>query len=155
MRLVSRLCFALVLVTLLAGCFGGVRKQINPPRASIQELAAQANGQWRITIRLQNFSNIPTNFDTVTARLNIAGQDAGAIVFSPALNIGPESADVFTTTIAPPLAAKATVASALASRQAVRYTLSGKIATHDPRREDSFSYESVLNPAPGLNGVLR
>jgi len=155
MRLASRLLLALLFTALLAGCFGGTKKMINPPRASLQELVAQANGQWRLTVRLQNFSNVPTTFDSVRAKLVVSGQDAGAITLTPALTIGPESADIVSTTISPALLAKATLASALSAGRPVRYTLSGRINTHDPKRDDEFSYESTLNPAPGLTGVMR
>jgi hypothetical protein len=43
----------------LTACSGGNpdRKQINPPRASLQQLTVLPNGQWRLVLRLQNFSN--------------------------------------------------------------------------------------------------
>ncbi len=155
MRIAPKMLAAIALVLLSSACGGGIKKRVNPPRASLQELAAQANGQWRLTVRLQNFSNIPTRFATVNAKLVVGGQDAGTIVLSPDLTIGPEAADVVTTTFTPSLAAKVTVASALASGRAVRYMLNGRIVTSDPKGDNAFDYESALNPAPGLNGVMR
>jgi hypothetical protein len=147
-------CVALSL--LLSACAGdGVRKQINPPRASVQQLAVQADGQWQLSLRLQNFSNVATAFQSVNAKLQVDGQDAGAIVLTPAISIGPESADVVTATLKPALAAKLVVASALSSGQSVRYVLSGRIVTTTPKGDNAFSFDSTLNPAPGLNGVLR
>jgi len=155
MRLALKILFALVFLTLLSACGGRVKKVINPPRASIQELAAQANGQWKLSVRLQNFSSVPTQFASVSARLRVDGQDAGDIVLSPAVTVGPEAADVVSTMITPALAAKVTVASALAAGRPVRYTLVGRIVTSEPRGDSPFEYDSVLNPAPGLNGVMR
>lgn len=147
---------ALALTALIAGCSGGgVRKQINPPRASIQQLAVQADGQWQLIVRLQNFSNVPTSFDSVNAKLVISGQEAGSISVTPAITVGPESADVVTTTLKPAVAAKLVVASALASGQSVRYAMSGTIVTGDPKGNYSFTFDSTLNPAPGLPGVMR
>lgn len=155
MHLATKIVATIALVALVSACGGGVKKRINPPRASLQELAAQPNGQWRLTVRLQNFSNVPTQFASVNAKLTVGGQDAGTIVLTPNLSIGPEAADVMTATITPPLAAKVTVASALASGRGVRYTLAGRIVTSAPKGDTPFDYDSVLNPAPGLNGVMR
>lgn len=144
------------LSSVLAACSGGaVRKQINPPRASLQQLAVQADGQWKLSVRLQNFSNVPTAFESVNAKLVVGGQDAGSFSLAPAMTIGPESADVVSATLRPALGAKLVVASALSSGQSVRYVVSGKIATSNPKGEYDFSFDSTLNPAPGLNGVLR
>lgn len=156
MQLVPKLLLALAFTTLATSCTGsGPRKQINPPRASIQELAVQANGQWLLTVRVQNFSNVPTAFASINAILLVAGQEAGTLALPFVQSVGPESADVVTTTINPTLAAKSSVASALATGQSVNYQLSGKIIRKDPSGTDTFSYESVLHAAPGLNGVMR
>ncbi|MFA6986709.1 MAG: hypothetical protein WC213_10935 [Arenimonas sp.] len=156
MRPAPRILLALAFSALIAGCGGsGVRKQINPPRASIQQLTAQADGQWQLIVRLQNFSNVPTSFESVNAKLVVAGLEAGPITLSPAITIGPESADVVTTTIKPAVTGKLVIASALASGQSVRYSVSGTIVTGDPKGNYSFTFDSTLNPAPGLPGVMR
>lgn len=157
MRPALKIVSCVALSALLAGCFGGssVRKQINPPRASIQQLAVQADGQWKLSLRLQNFSNVPTAFESVNAKLVVDGQDAGAVVLAPAMTIGPESADVVSAMLRPALGAKLAAASALSAGQSVRYVLSGKIATSAPKGNYDFSFDSTLNPAPGLTGVLR
>jgi hypothetical protein len=148
-------CCVAVSIT-LAGCGGGgVRKQINPPRASIQQLAVQPDGQWKLTVRLQNFSNVPTAFQSVAATLSVDGQPAGPFTLAPAMTIGPESADVVSATVKPALGAKLAVASALSSGQSVRYVLSGRIVTSTPKGDTAFEFESTLNPAPGLSGVMR
>jgi hypothetical protein len=154
---ISRLlaCLAVVAAFALAGCAGGGRRQINPPRASVQELAVQADGQWRVSVRLQNFSSVPTAFADVDAELVVGGQPAGALRLSPALTVGPESADVAVVTMAPQSGAKSAIAAALASGRSVRYRLSGKIGTREPKGSYPFEYDSALSPVPGLAGVLR
>jgi hypothetical protein len=157
MRLIRVLaCVGLLL--LLAACARtseGVKRRVNPPGASVQELAVQADGQWRIALRLQNFSNVPTTFVEVGVDLAVAGQPAGHVQAQPALTIGPESADVTTVTLAPSPAARAAVAAALADGRSVRYRLAGHIATRDPKGSYPLEYESALSPVPGLAGVLR
>lgn len=148
------LCIAFLAV--LAGCSGnGVKKQINPPRASIQQLSAQPDGQWLLTVRLQNFSNVSTRFASVNGKLIVSGQEAGAFTLSEAITIGPASADVLSAMLRPALGAKLAVASALSSGQSAAYVLSGTITTTEPKGSYSFSHDSTLNPAPGLPGVMR
>jgi len=141
----------------LVACGGGAggKRRINPPRASVQELAVQADGSWKVSVRLQNFSSVPTAFEDVDAQLEVGGQPAGALRLQPALTVGPESADVAFVTIAPQAGAKTAVAAALASGRSVRYRVSGQIRTSEPKGSYKFEYDSALNPAPGLPGVLR
>ena len=155
MRPAFTIVFAIAFSAALASCSSVPDKVINPPRASIQQLAVHPGGHWQLTVRLQNFSSVSTAFESVDAKLVVSGQDAGTIVLSPAISIGPESADVSTATLAPALGAKLAVASALAAGQPVRYVLSGRIETSDPKGSYPFTFESTLNPAPGLDGVMR
>ena len=142
-------------LALLAACSSGPKKRINPPRASIQQLAVQADGSWQLSVRLQNFSSVSTAFSNVSAKLVIGGQDAGTFTLQPGISIGPESADVVMARLVPALGAKLVVASAIASAQSSAYSLSGTIVTTDPKGSYTFNYDSTLNPAPGLNGVMR
>ena len=155
MRATVRLLFLLSLSVALAGCAHGPRKHVNPPVASLQELAVQPDGQWRLQLRLQNFSDVAMTFSSVQAHLMVDAQDAGEISLSPGLTVGPGSADIVPVVLVPFLAAKTAVAAALASGQPVAYSLKGRISSSEPKRNDDFHYESSLNPAPGLRGVMR
>ncbi len=155
MRIVIKTVFAIAFLALLASCSSGPRKRINPPKASIQQLAVQADGSWKISLRLQNFSNIGTDFAMVDAKLFIGGQDAGRVQVNAGINIGPESADVVDARLTPTLGGKLVVASALAARQSATYTLTGSIVTTKPKGTYNFTHDSQLDPAPGLNGVMR
>ena len=121
----------------------------------VETIAVQDDGQWRVSVRLQNFSSVPTEFEDVDAQLEIGGQPAGTLKLQPALTVGPESADVAVVVIAPQAGAKTAVAAALAAGRSVRYRVSGQIRTREPRGSYKFEYDSALNPAPGLPGVLR
>jgi uncharacterized lipoprotein YmbA len=150
----KKLLLTIVLLA-LAACASGPAKRIYPPKASVQELVAGANGQWTLKVRIDNFSTVPMTFSTLDANLTVAGQDAGKISAQTELTIGPESGDVFSATLVPSTPGKAVVANALASRKSVRYVLTGKITSREPRGDFDFTFESALNPVPGLDGVLR
>ena len=68
---------------------------------------------------------------------------------------GPESADTVEATMTPSVGAKLAVASALSASQSIRYEIQGHIGTSQRSAPYEFKYESSLNPAPGLPGVLR
>ena len=144
------------LVLALPACGGGrVKKQLNPPRASVQQLTVLPGGQWKLVLRLQNFSNVPSNFSAVSGNLKFAGHPAGGFNANPNISIGPESADTVETTVTPSVEAKLAVASALSGSQSVRYEIEGMITTDQRNAPYDFKYESALNPAPGLPGVMR
>lgn len=144
---------------LLAGCSNGPVRRVSEPAARLQQLTVRADGSWSLDVRIENFSSIPMRFDTIDLALQITPDaDAGQVRASPALSIGPESADVITVTLTPQVAAKIAVADALASGRTVAYSLRGRIdATPDEGKPRSFDVErsSMLSPAPGLPGVLR
>ena len=155
MRTIVRPLLMLLMLASLIGCAHGPKQRVYPPVASLQEIAVQPDGRWQLQLRLQNFSNVPTTFASIHAQLIVGGQDAGEINATPDITVGPESADVVPVTFVPSLAAKTIAAEALASGQPASYSLQGKISSSKPKREDNFHFESSLNPAPGLRGVLR
>jgi len=154
-RRLAILALCALFATLTACGGGGVKKQINPPRASIQQLTVLPNGQWKLVIRIQNFSNVPATFSSVSGNLNFGGQPAGSVQAAPNMSIGGESADTVEATMTPSLEAKMAVASTLSASQSIRYVFEGQIATSQRGAPYDFKYESSLNPAPGLPGVLR
>ncbi|MBS0192870.1 MAG: hypothetical protein JSR34_01315 [Proteobacteria bacterium] len=154
MRLFRTLCLVALLPALFAGCAGsGQVRNIFPPRASIQQLSIQPDGNWKLQLRVQNFSNVSETFARIDAKVEIAGQLAGNVSAAPNLRIGPESADVVETTLAPSPATRQAVAAPGGGN--VAYKLTGTIVTSDPKGEHKYSFEGALSPVPGLSGVLR
>ena len=155
-----RTTLPLVIVILaLAACGGGgVKQRVFPPSASIQELAVQADGSWKLKVRVQNFSNVAMTVDRVEAKLKIGAADAGTLSLSPQLSVGPESAEVFDTALMPLSAAANLVQAATSKRQygQVAYSMTGSIASSEPdKRSDEFEFKSQLTTVPGLERVLR
>ena len=146
-------------VVLAAACSSGPVRRISEPAASIQQLAVQADGSWRLALRLQNYSSISMRFEAADIRISIDGEPAGALQHSPGLEIGPESADVVSIDMQPDSGARMLLADALATGRRVEYELGGTIQAAPADRGSSRSYKierkSALSPTPGLPGVLR
>jgi hypothetical protein len=158
MRAHFRTLFLLAGIALLGACAGGPVRRVSEPTAQLQQLTVRADGGWDLQLRLQNYSSIPMRFERVRLALTAAGQPAGDIVATPALDIGPEAADVVNVALRPSTAATLAVADALAGSRGIDYQLKGEIvATPEKKSQKSFDVEhrSSLNPAPGLPGVLR
>ena len=155
-RIVSIL--VVVLVGVLAGCSSGPPRRVSPPAASIQQLTVNADGSWSVDLRLQNYSSIPMRFDSLRVEMKVGDQAAGTLQASPAISVGPESADVVSISVAPASLARIAVADALAARRPLDYTLDGSVqaAAEDRKARDyDIDARSRLNPVPGLDGVLR
>jgi hypothetical protein len=158
MRAMFRPFLLVAAASLLGACAAGPVRRVSEPAAQLQQLTVRADGGWDLQLRLQNYSSIPMHFDRVRLSLDAAGQAAGDVVAAPALDIGPESADVVNVRLQPATAAKLAVADALASSRGIDYQLKGEIvATPEKKSQKSFDVEhrSSLSPAPGLPGVLR
>ncbi|HLM54190.1 MAG TPA: LEA type 2 family protein [Pseudoxanthomonas sp.] len=155
-RIVSIL--VVVLVSLLAGCSSGPPRRVSPPAASIQQLTVNADGSWSVELRLQNYSSIPMRFDSLRVEMKVGDQAAGTLQASPAMSVGPESADVVRVAVAPASLARIAIADALAARRPLDYALDGWVqaGVEDRKARDyDIDTRSRLNPVPGLDGVLR
>ena len=142
----------------LSACSSGPVRRVSAPAASIQQLTVHADGNWSVDLRLQNYSSIPMRFTSVGLAITVSDQAAGTLQGAPQISIGPESADVVTLPFKPTAEARMVVADALAGRRPMAYTLKGKIdAIPEEAKQRSFDIDArnVLNPVPGLDGVLR
>lgn len=147
MTLRNRLA-ALFALLVLAACGGGPVKRVSPPTASVQELAVQADGSWRLLLRVQNFSNVSMTFDRLEATLSMAGRETGKLSTALHLDIAPASADVFEVRIAPAAGTRLEGAD-------IVYALEGRITTSEPKGDYPFERSSRLSPVPGLADTWR
>ncbi len=157
MRLSAAITAAACLLV-LAGCATGPAKRVSEPTASIQQLTVGTDGRWSVELRLQNFSNVPMRFERIAMTLRAGTEVAGELQASPALTVGPESADTATVTLVPSAAARIVIADALADRRSMNYSLEGTIdaAAEDRKARDyKIKRNSALSPVPGLPGVMR
>lgn len=136
---------AIAMAGLIAGC-GGPVKRITPSAVSIQQLVVQPDGQWRLTLRIQNYSTIAMQYAALHGTLHIAGADVGTIELKTDVDIPPNSADVIDATLH---------ASAKLPAGDIDYKISGTIDTSEPKENFKFDRSSRLSPAPGLPGTWR
>lgn len=139
---------AIIVALVLSACGSGPVKRVWPPTASVQELSLLADGSWRLLVRVQNFSNVPMTFDLLEASVEVGGKAIGNISKSLDLDVSPESADVFETTLAPG------ATGALAGKD-FAYQLKGRITSHEPKGDFPFEHTSRLSPVPGLPDTWR
>jgi hypothetical protein len=130
----------------VAGCSFGSSRRITPSQVTIQELVAQADGQWRLTLRIQNYSTVSMHYASLHGTLAIGGTDVGTIDVKPDLDIPQNSADVLDVRIK---------ASATLPAKDVDYRISGTIDTSEPKETFKFDRSSKLSPAPGLANTWR
>lgn len=153
---ITTLLSLLLLVTACAS--GGPPRRVSEPAANIQQLTVRSDGSWSIDLRLNNFSNVSMRFDSVRLALSVDDQPAGTLQASPAITIGPESADITTTTLVPSSATRIAIADALARGGRIDYTLDGTLTAAPEKggaRNYDFKRDNALSPVPGLAGVLR
>lgn len=150
---------AVAALSLLAACASGPVRRVSEPAVGIQQLTVAADGGWAVEVRINNYSSIPMRFDAFDLALSVGGQPAGTLSAQPALDIGPESADVVAVALKPSALARLQVADALASGRSIAYSLSGSMrATPDKSRQrdfDELKRDSMLSPVPGVPGALR
>ena len=130
----------------LSACGNGPVRRVSPSTVAIQQLVVQPDGQWRATLRVQNFSTMSMHYSALHATLQIAGADGGAIELKPDLDIPPSSADVIDATLH---------GGAKLPAGDIEYQIKGTIETSEPKANFKFDRTSRLSPAPGLPGTYR
>ena len=158
MRLRTRYALVALIALAMTACGSGKVKRVSEPAASIQQLTVDSEGNWAVQLRLRNYSSMPMRFDSVALVVKVGDESAGTLNASPAVSIGPESADVVSVRMQPSSSARIVVADALAGGRTLFYELEGTVsATPEERKQRSFEVKSrnSLNQAPVLPGVLR
>lgn len=150
----KRALIPLLAALLLASC--ATTRPIFPPAASVQEIRQQADGRWRVTVRLQNYALRSMRFTRLQLRLGIAGHPAGAIVTTPDMDIAATGSDVTVFTLRPDATARAALLADTAGN--IAYSLDGSVRA-GPEPADQHDYPLMhlgyLSPVPGLPDAWR
>lgn len=153
--LTFRWCALWLLVALLAGCGDGFRELINPPGASVQQLRADAQGPWHVTVRLQNFSNVRTRFAMVDLTLSVDGATAGKLRLGTDVAVEADSVELLQFDLDAAPGARAALAAPSVRDAGISYRLEGRLDTIEPRGSYPLTHDSRLAPVPGRPGEYR
>ena len=145
-------------VALLALSACGPGTKLQPPTAGIQQLQVLPDGQWQLTLRIQNYSyDTGMHVYALDADLDLAGKRAGHVAVSPGLDIPAMSADTASATITPDAAARAALAAAKGN--AVAYELKGgmNVGKGESGKPQHFDLDGkgYISPVPGVANTWR
>ena len=142
-----RLSVPLALGILLAACGGGPVRKVHPSTASIQQLAVQADGSWKLSLRIQNYSTFSMHFSAIDAALSVDGKEVGTLKVAPDIDIVGNTGDVVDATFRP--------TTKVSFGTDIGYTLKGTIETSEPKESFEFDTASRLTPVPGVPDTYR
>jgi hypothetical protein len=159
----KRLLRGFLLTLLCAGLLacGPTRKSVYPPTVSIQQLSVLPNGQWQLTVRIQNNSYGEMDFASLDGQLQIAALVPARLHATFARDIPALAGDVIQLQLLP-TAAMTQALQATASKgsaSSLAYRISGSTSAtpeqeHKPRAF-SFSGNDWLSPVPGIPHTWR
>jgi hypothetical protein len=160
MKRLSRWIVPALLLVGLVAC-GPPRKSVFPPTITVQELHVQADGHWRMQLRIQNNSYGSMDFTALHLAMQVDKQAAGTIDAGIDLDIPALSVDIAEVDMQPTPGAAAAFAALAAKggRSAVNYSLDGT-ATGQPEQEKkprvfNVSGHDWLSPVPGIADTYR
>jgi hypothetical protein len=159
----GRLLRSVALAVLVAGLVacGPPKKSVFPPTVSIQEMTTQADGQWSITLRIQNNSYGEMDFHSLDGELKVAELIPVRLHGRFDLDIPAFAADVTRINLlpTPEMAAALKAAAAKGSAGSVPYSVSGsanaKPEQEKAARDFNFHGNDWLSPVPGIPNTWR
>lgn len=159
----QRLLQAFLLLALSAGLIacGPARKSVYPPNVTIQQLLVLPNGQWQLTVRIQNNSYGEMDFTSIESRLQFARLVPVRVHATFKRDIPALNGDVIQIQILPTVEMtqmEQTVA-AKGSGGTLAYRISGSVIAK-PEQEDkprSFDFDgnAWISPVPGIAHTWR
>jgi len=149
-----------VLLLGLAAC-GPAKKSVYPPTLSIQQLVVLPNGQWQLTVRIQNNSYAGMDFKSLDGQLQVAELLPVRLHATFDLDIPELAGDVIQLNVLP-TAAMTQALQAIAAKGsagALAYRVSGS-ASAKPEQETrprsfDFNGNDWISPVPGIPDTYR
>lgn len=158
-RIIPTLVFGL-LVFGLAAC-GPAKKSVFPPTVSIQQLVVLPDGQWQLTVRIQNNSYVGMKFQALEGELQIAELASVRLHGAFDLDVPELAGDVIRLDVLPTTAMTRAL-QAIAdkgSAAALAYRISG--STRASNEQDSkprsfdFTGKDWISAVPGIPHTYR
>lgn len=160
LRRLYRLIPLLLLSLGLAAC-GPPRKSVFPPIVTIQEMTVRPDGQWQLTVRIQNNSYAGMNFRSIDGELKVAELVPVRLHAKFDLDIPAFAGDITRVNLlpTPEMSQALAAAAAKGSGGSVPYGVVGR-ANAKPEQEDQprdfeFHGNDWLSPVPGIPNTWR
>lgn len=160
MKRLFQVLLLILLATGLMAC-GPARKSVFPPTLSIQQLVQQPDGEWRLTLRIQNNSYSEMDFKSIEGQLQIAALMPIRLHATFERDIPEIAGDVIEVVVLPtPAMSQALQAVAgKGSSAAVAYRISGSASAKPEQekqpRDFSFDGNAWISPVPGIANTWR
>ena len=144
----------------LVAC-GPPKKSVFPPTVSVQQLKVLPDGEWQLTVRIQNNSYGEMDFTSLDGQLQISALIPVRLHGTFELDIPALTGDVTTLTILPtaPMSKALQAVSAKGSAESLGYRISGsanaKPEQEKQARDFDFSGSDSLSPTPGIPNTYR
>ncbi|HEY0197270.1 MAG TPA: hypothetical protein VGC19_01855 [Rhodanobacter sp.] len=159
MRLVRWILPVLLAIGLVA-C-GPPKKSVFPPSVSVQQLKVLPNGQWRLTLRIQNNSYGEMDFRSLDGQLQVAELVPVRLHAKFVLDIPTLAGDVLELDVLPTegMTQALKAIAGKGSAGSVGYRVSGSASAKPEQeklqRDFDFSGDDRLSPVPGIPGTYR
>ncbi len=160
MKRVLQVFLLVLLGTGLIAC-GPAKKSVFPPTLSIQQLLVLPNGQWRLTLRIQNNSYGEMDFRSLEGQLQIANLVPVRLHATFRRDIPELAGDVIPLDLLP-TEAMIHALQAVADKGSagnVAYRISGSTSAKPEQekraRDFSFDGNGWISPAPGIANTWR
>ncbi len=151
---------ATLLGTSLVAC-GPAKKSVYPPTLSIQQLTVLPDGQWRLTLRIQNNSYDEMDFKSLEGQLQIGALAPIRLHATFERDIPELAGDVLSLDVLPTAAMNQTLqeAAGKGSAGSVAYRIKGS-ANAKPEQEKNardfdFGGSDWISPVPGIPNTWR
>jgi hypothetical protein len=160
MRRLLPLLALFALAASLVGC-GPPKKSVFPPSISIQQLKVRPDGQWQLTLRIQNNSYGEMDFKSLDGQLQVAQLMPLRLHARFERDIPALVGDVLPLTVLPTDAMTRALKAveAKGSSGSLAYRISGSTSAkpeqEDKPRDFSFSGNDWLSPVPGIAHTYR
>lgn len=153
--------FLMFLLTAGLVACGPPKKSVFPPTVSIQQLKVLRDGEWQLTVRIQNNSYGEMDFKSLDGQLQIADLVPVRLHATFELDIPALTGDVTTLNILPtaPMSKALLEVNARGSAGSLGYRITGsanaKPEQEKQARDFDFSGSDSLSPTPGIPNTYR
>ncbi|MEO7051982.1 MAG: hypothetical protein ABI128_09990 [Rhodanobacter sp.] len=159
-RILPVLLMVGVLTIGLTAC-GPPKKSVFPPNVTVQQLKVLADGQWRLTLRIQNNSYGEMDFRSLDGQLQVAEQVPVRLHATFVRDIPTLAGDVIELDVLPTetMSRALKTIAAKGSAGSLAYRVSGNASARPEQeklqRDFDFSGSDYLSPVPGIPDTYR